>query len=500
MRPPQREGDGITDPAVNTARAPSAEDATEPLLGGSMEVRHAIEASASSSGRLLPRSSRRAGFRAAAFSFLALSAFSTVPSSLYGLYEHRYHLSSLTITVVYAVYAVGIVVSLLLAGHVSDWYGRRAVLLPALGVAVAADVVFLTWRSLAGLLVARILTGLAVGAAVATATAYLTDLDAGPGGVATRRAGIVAAIANVGGLACGPLIAGLLARDAPAGLTVPFIVFLVVLLAALGLVVLAPEGHPAVHPRPRYRPQRLAAPANARRPFAAAITGAFTSFAVGGLFAGLTGTLLAGPLHHPSPALTGLAIFLTFGAGVLVQTTTTSWPGNRLVAAGIAPVIAGLGLLVASAWTSPPSLALFLIAVIVAGAGQGAILRGSLTVAISTAGPDDRAGPLATFFTAGYVGVSLPVVGAGLALQHLSPRVTLLIFALAVAAGMLAAAPTLIRRPAGRAPRLGPGDDPMTQMCRCFGANPGDDPGQPVPARPEQLAGVSRAPGGDDAS
>jgi len=177
-----------------------------------MEPRGAIKASPlRASVRALPRLSRRTGFWAVAFSFLAVTAFSTAPSSLYGLYEHQDHLSSLTITFVYAVYAVGIVVSLLLAGHVSDWYDRRAVLLPALVVAVVAAVVFLVWRSLAGLLVARVLTGLALGAAVATATAFVTDLDAGPGGVATRRAGIVATIANIGGLGVGPLIAGLLA-------------------------------------------------------------------------------------------------------------------------------------------------------------------------------------------------------------------------------------------------------------------------------------------------
>lgn len=105
------------------------------------------------------------GFWAVAFSFLVVAAFSTTPSSLYGLYEQDEHLSSLTITIIYAVYAVGIVVSLLLAGHVSDRYGRRVVLLPALAVAVA--VVFLIWRSLAGLLMARVLTGVAIGAVVA---------------------------------------------------------------------------------------------------------------------------------------------------------------------------------------------------------------------------------------------------------------------------------------------------------------------------------------------
>ena len=342
-------------------------------------------------------------------------------------------------------------------------------MLPALAIAVAAAVVFLAWRSLAGLLVARVLTGLALGAAVATATAFVTDLDAGPGGVPTRRAGIVATTANIGGLACGPLIAGLLARYEPHALTLPFTVFLVALIAAVAAVILAPEGHPAVHPRPRYHPQRLTAPASGRRQFAAATTGAFTAFAVGGLLAGLTGTFLAGPLHQSSPALTGLAIFLTFGSGVLVQATTTSWPAPRLVAAGIAPIVIGLCVLVASGWTSPPSLALFLIGAAVASAGIGAIVRGSLTVVITTAGPDDRAGALATFFIAGYAGVSLPVVGVGLALQHLSPRVTLLIFAVAVTVVILAAAPILVRPAAGATQRPGPDSDPMTALCRGFG-------------------------------
>ena len=154
---------------------------------------------------------------------MVAAAFSTAPSSLYGLFAQAEHLSSLTLTLVYAVYAAGTVIGLLLAGHVSDWYGRRAVLVPALAVAVVAAVVFLVWRSLAGLVVARVLTGLALGAAVATATAFVTDLDAGPGGAPTRRATIVATVANIGGLAVGPLIAGLLARYAAHALTLPFV-------------------------------------------------------------------------------------------------------------------------------------------------------------------------------------------------------------------------------------------------------------------------------------
>lgn len=138
-----------------------------------MGISHAIKTSPSRpAGRSLPRLSYRSGFWAVAFAFLVVAAFSTAPSSLYGLYEQRGHLSSLTVTFVYAVYALGVVGSLLLAGHVSDWYGRRVVLLPAIAVAIVEAVLFLVWRSLPGLFVARVLTGVAVGAAVATHCVY----------------------------------------------------------------------------------------------------------------------------------------------------------------------------------------------------------------------------------------------------------------------------------------------------------------------------------------
>jgi hypothetical protein len=82
----------------------------------------------------------------------------------------------------------------------------------------------------------------------------------------------------------------------------------------------------------------------------------------------------------------------------------------------------------------------------VAGSGLGALIRGSLAIVIATSTTDDRAGALATFFTAGYAGVSLPVVGLGVALEHLSARVTLLVFVMVAAVGILAAARLLVGR------------------------------------------------------
>ena len=95
-------------------------------------------------------------------------------------------------------------------------------------------------------------------------------------------------------------------------------------------------------------------------------------------------------------------------------TMTSNWQPHRLITAGIAPTLGGLCLIVASVWTSPPSLTLFLGGGVVAGGGGGAIVRGSLALVIATADSDDRAGALATFFTAGYAGLSVPALGVGI--------------------------------------------------------------------------------------
>jgi MFS family permease len=401
---------------------------------------------AAAPGRRVPwRLTRPVGFWAVAVSVLCVSAFSTAPSSLYGLYVQRDHLSSLVITVVYAVYAVGIVVSLLLAGHTSDWYGRRVVLLPALVLGAVAAAIFVFWKSLPGLLVGRVLTGVAIGVTVATATAYLTDLDAGPTSVGSRRASIVAVVSNLGGLALGPLIAGLLAHFAGDALTLPYIVFFCTLAASTVGVYFTPEGHPPRRPLPHYAPQRLKIPSSGRGAFVASVTGAFTGFAVSGLFVALTGTFLAELVHNSSPDLIGLTVFLTFGSGAVTQLLTSAWPPHRLFRLGVGPILAGLALLVVSAWTSPPSLTLFLVSGVIAGVGVGAVFRANLATVISVSNADDRAGAVATVYTAGYGGVSIPVIGVALVLEHVSPRVTLLIFGIATAAGIVAAAPVLVR-------------------------------------------------------
>jgi MFS family permease len=403
--------------------------------------------------RAAPSKARHAfGFWIVAFSFLAVMALGTAPSPLYGLYRARDGFSPFTITLIYAAYAIGAVATLFLIGHTSDWYGRRRLLLAAIAFAALSAGLFLFWRAESGLFVARIFSGLAVGAIVASATAYLVELDAiARAHSSGRRPQLIALVANVGGLGAGALLAGLLAEYVRDPLVVPY----VLLLGALGLGALGILAAPETRERQasvRYHPQRVAVPPAARRPYFAALAGAALAFGVFGLFAGLAGTLLRRTLGHPSLALAGAAVFVVFWSGIAAQVATLTWSARRGQILGVVLMLAGLAMVVGAAWLPTPSLALFLVGGAVVGAGGGAVFRATLSTVIAVSTAEHRAEALAGFFLAGYLGLSVPVVGLGIALEHTSPRVTLLGFAIAVGVAIVATTPLLVSRTSNVAP------------------------------------------------
>jgi MFS family permease len=393
----------------------------------------------------------RRGFWVVAFAFLMVMALGTVPSPLYGLYRARDHFSLFMVTVAFAVYAVGVVVALLLAGHLSDLYGRRRMLLPAVCISIVSASVFLAWKALPGLLAGRLINGISIGIVASTATAYLAELHAiGRPRATAQMAQLTASSVNVGGLAVGALVAGLLAEWVAHPLTVPYVVFLAALvLGAVGIAVL-PETREAPTPRPRYRPQRLSIPPADRSRYFGAALSTFVAFAANGLFAGLAGLFLALTLHHPSLALAGGVVGAMFGAAVAAQFLTVGWPLTRDLQAGMAAMVIGIGLAVVAVWLHSPSLALFIVGGVMIGGGAGAIFKGAVGTVMSISPPERIAESLTGVFLAAYVGISLPVVGAGITLaRHVTPKVTILGFGIAITIGIAAAAITLLRpRPA----------------------------------------------------
>jgi MFS family permease len=392
-----------------------------------------------------------AGFWVIAFALMVSTAFATVPSPLYGLYQRRDGFSSFMITVVFAAYAGGVVVSLFLAGHVSDRLGRRRIILPGLLLEVVSAVLFLAWPALPGLLVARVVSGLGIGLIAATATAHIGDLHAAARpGAARTRGDLVSTAANLGGLGVGPFVAGILAQFVSGPLTTPYYVFIALLLIAAVLVTLVPETVKPDVARGPYRPQRISVPDAHRSVYLGALAAGFASFAILGLFISLAPGFVAGTMHHPAHILSGTVALLAFGSAALLQTAVARFDSRRQLAIGFALLPFGLALVTAGVWL--PSLAVFLIGGVVAGGAGGVLFKGTVGTVVCTAGHGAHGEALAGLLLAAYVGLAVPVLGIGIATQYTSTENSLLGFAVfeAVVAAAIAR-PMLRRRCAGRA-------------------------------------------------
>jgi len=384
------------------------------------------------------------GFWLIAAVFVVAMAFSTVPAPLYPIYQRQDGFTSFTVTIIFAVYAVGVVTSLLLAGHVSDWVGRKRILLPALGLEAFAALLFLFWPTLPGLLVARFSTGLGVGMITATATAFLLELHAAHRPQAGRgRFELVSAAANLGGLGSGTLVAGALAQYVTAPLRTPYVVFLVLLALSAVAVAAVPETVTAPDVPPRYRPQRIRVAPNDRLGYATATAGGFVAFAVFGLFTSLAPSFVAGALHHPGRLLAGVVAFLVFGAGAAAQAGSGSLPAAWRFRTSLLAEAAGLLVLAAGMWAA--SLALFLLGGAIAGAGAGLLFKSAVGTVSGMAAPQWRGEALAGLFLIAYLGLVGPVLGLGIATRYVPATTAMLWFTgvlLAVLAGIGVAART----------------------------------------------------------
>jgi MFS family permease len=390
---------------------------------------------------------RRSGlsFWTVAVAFTVVMAFTTAPTPLWSLFAQHDRFSSLTITLVFAAYAVAVALSLFLAGHLSDWYGRRRMVGCGLALNLVAAVVFVAWPELPGLFVARVVSGLGVGVVTATATAWLAELDVArqpkPSG---GRAQIVAAAANLGGLGLGGLVAGVLAQAAGHPLTLPFLVLGGLMALALLAISFAPETHTSPVVRPPYRPQRVSVPPGSQARFFAAGVGATITFALFGLITSLAPSFLAGTLHQPSRALAGAVSFAMFAAAAVAQTLTAARPPQQLLARAIPALLIGIGLLTVAVWLPTPSFTLFLLGDLVAGAGAGLMFKGGIGTVSEVSLPEHRAEALAGLYLAAYIGLAGPVIGLGALTQIASTRVSLLVFSGLLAVAIFLAAPRLL--------------------------------------------------------
>jgi MFS family permease len=401
----------------------------------------------------LPREGlgRRFGFVAAAFALAVAMLGTTLPTPLYALYREQFGFSELMITVIFATYAAGVIASLLLFGRLSDQIGRRWLLLPGLLLSALSAVCFLTATGLPLLLVGRVLSGLSAGIFTGTATATLVDLA--PEG-RRGRATLVAAMANMGALGCGPLLTGLLSQWAGSPLRLTFWVDLALLVPAAVGVWAMPE--PVTRARhPQLRPQALKIPKEMRSTFIDAALAGFAGFAVLGLLTAVTPDFLGQELGVTNRAIVGLVVFSMFAGSLVGQLALQFIPERSAIPTGAGALIAGMAALALGLAAS--SLALLVLGTVIAGFGQGLTLRGGLTAVNERSPVAERGAVASSFFVVMYVAISLPVIGEGVLTQIIGLRPAGLTFAALVAALSAAVLVRIARTHSGSA-RLGGAD------------------------------------------
>jgi MFS family permease len=364
---------------------------------------------------------------------LALFASAT-PSALYVVYEARWHFSTPVLTLVYGIYAIGVLASLVLAGGLSDQVGRRPVLLSSLALLLVAMGLFLLARSVVWLFLARALQGIATGAALGAAGAALLELQ--PRGD-TRHASLVNGTVSTVGIGTGALISAAVVQFLPDPRLLPFVIVAILIVALLGAIRVLPEPV-AERRRMTLRPQRPRVPAPTRAAFTLAALGVLASWSIGGLYLAL-GPQLAGVLMHTRGQLAGgVAVFALAAPAGIAQVAFRNLSNRTLTSVGA--LLLALGMALTAVALSASSAVFFLISAALAGVGFGLAFMGALRH-LSASIPDGRRGEvMSAFYVVAYLAISVPAIAAGFAAPHLGLADTFEVFAAVVAVIALAVA------------------------------------------------------------
>jgi MFS family permease len=343
----------------------------------------------------------------AAWPVTAVFVLSNAATPLYVLWQRQMGFSKGTLTVIFAFYIVGLIGSLLVSGVVSDRVGRKPVLVPALGLAVAACAIFATAGGVTALIVARLFTGIAVGAAVSAGMASVTDV-AGP--ERKRLAALLASCAMVFGAGLGPLLAGVLSETLPAPTVTVFVVEAVLLATAVAAALRMPVRRPAAPAKgawvripgvPRGNGLQLTLGIAV---FAPGITA--TSFVLS-----LGPSLLSGLLGTTSRVIAGAMAFVMFIAATGVQFAVQRLRRRSILMAGAVSTLASMLTLILAVRTA--SVSALIVSAILAGAGQGMGQLGGLSLLNSSVEPRRLAEANAALNVGGYALAGTLPVAAG---------------------------------------------------------------------------------------
>ncbi|OJX80724.1 MFS transporter [Leifsonia sp. 71-9] len=375
-----------------------------------------------------------AAFAGTALAFVAVALAVGAPSPLFVLYEQEWGFAPWLLTVAFAIYAVTLLITLLVAGSLSDHIGRRPVLIGALALQVVAMLMFLFATDIGWIIAARSVQGVATGAAMSTFTAALVELAPEK---QKKLGATIGSTAPVGGIALGAFFTGLAVQFASAPTVLVFVTLALLFAAGIVVVAASPE---TVRRRPgavRSLVPRLVIPRAARSEFVGAIPLFLATWMLAGLFIGLSPSILHGVFHLDSGLLNGAIVAVPPAVGAVAGLALTRAPARRTTVWAMAAIVAGIVL--AGAGIAGAVLPLLFAGATVAGAGFGAGFSAMLRILAPLAPNDKRAELFAGIFLVSYLAYGVPALVAGELIATVGLLPTVLGYAVAIAAAAVVA-------------------------------------------------------------
>ncbi len=358
--------------------------------------------------------------------FMAASA---APTPLYRFYQEVFAVSPGMVAIVFAVYVFALLISLLIAGSLSDHLGRRPVVFVSILVEIAAMALFATASGPGQLILARIVQGVATGVGTASIGAALVDFG-------RARGQAVNSITLFGGMAVGTLGTSALVQFGPDPLHLTFSLLLVLFALEAAAIWLTPETVRGKLGLLHSLRPRLSVPPQARRAFLSITPLHMADWTLGGFYLSLVPAVVVAATGNHAP-LTGGAVV----TALLVASTITNYtcrakdPRKNLMAsvfaavAGVVTVLCGIHL---------ASVALLLVGTLFCGIGFGLNFLGCIGLVMPLAKSDERAELLSSLYTLGYLAFSVPAILAGFLVSSLGYTVTADIYAAVILALNLA--------------------------------------------------------------
>jgi MFS family permease len=369
------------------------------------------------------RLSRPVAFPAIAAIFVTFTAASAAPSPLYIVYQHLWGFSAITLTVVFAVYVFGLIGSLLVLGALSDHVGRRPVLAAAIALEAVSLVLFLAAGNVPVLLVARLLQGVATGAAMTTLGAALVDLNPSH---APGRAGLINGIAPVSGLAVGALGCGALVQFAPSPTHLVYALLLAGMVLAAVVVALIPETAARRPGAAASLTPHLGVPARLRADLLALSPIIVASWALGGLYLSLGPSVAAGVFGLSNHLVGGLVVTLLCGTGAITSFVLRNVATPRLLT--VAGSLLTVGAVIGVVGVEFTDIRLAVVGTVLSGIGFGASALASFGTLARLAAPHERGELFAVALVIAYVAFSVPAMIAGLAATSAGLHTTALVY------------------------------------------------------------------------